>query len=801
MKKTTKKLMIPVLASILGVATVGAVTFSAPVSVSADEVTYSLTDVFAASENAKVTAKKLQDSDEKETTVFTLANGTSAWIKRDLALKWFERKAISATDDNASYFTVKFAFDELNFNSVEFVMESEASVATEEDKAVNSVKFVKDGDKYYALVLNEGEESVKQEVTLAAKTEYTLALADGEEADEFKVLFNGAVITNDVAEADGTYKQGAFKNVGAYYSDYTYEEMYPLTIKAETAGGANASVFLTEINNQQFDELKKSDTAENTYLVVDNAAPILVVNEDLNGFQLGTQFSLSYERIDVLQGSLSSPTMEYYQWNPADDEAKYLTLNTPKYFMDTTYYTNGADESKTEKEGYTATSVYAEEGQEYVAIRFTLKDNAANSKEYDLAWYTSYETLADKDGKDYIIVGRSEQGATYSHITADEATKTNIVDDAKLNAKIANFETALNKAAEDIYAGSNSYIKFPSFAWLMEDDNGYRNLKFTISYKKPSSTSASTSSSLSPSSLKLAAAEEGEYEFKIFATDKAGNAMKYYLDGELVSVSASNIWDIEEIPSFTYKIKNQGLKVEDSTKASDRKASKILDQTYTLSGVTVVGSTNEKSQFALYRVDLDKYNNTVSSASAKISTSMLTSIKYEDIQKEVKGKLLTVTDGNYFELYVSAYAGILADKVGADVAKVKACFTEIQEYNSRITEEDAEWEAYNKYKWQPSSKSFVTAEEGEYLILCDYWEEELPMQRAVAYKHISVASESDVIKGETEWLKNNIVSVVLFAIAAVMLILIVILLLVNPSDETLEDLDEKEEKDEKENKK
>ena len=335
----------------------------------------------------------------------------------------------------------------------------------------------------------------------------------------------------------------------------------------------------------------------------------------------------------------------------------------------------------------------------------------------------------------------------------------------------------------------------------MEDDNGYRNLKFTISYKKPSSTSASTSSSLSPSSLKLAAAEEGEYEFKIFATDKAGNAMKYYLDGELVSVSASNIWDIEEIPSFTYKIKNQGLKVEDSTKASDRKASKILDQTYTLSGVTVVGSTNEKSQFALYRVDLDKYNNTVSSASAKISTSMLTSIKYEDIQKEVKGKLLTVTDGNYFELYVSAYAGILADKVGADVAKVKACFTEIQEYNSRITEEDAEWEAYNKYKWQPSSKSFVTAEEGEYLILCDYWEEELPMQRAVAYKHISVASESDVIKGETEWLKNNIVSVVLFAIAAVMLILIVILLLVNPSDETLEDLDEKEEKDEKENKK
>lgn len=800
MKKTNKKLIIPVLASVLGVATVGAVAFNAPLSVSADEVTYSLTDIFAASENAKVTAKKLQDGDEKETTVFTLADGSSAWIKRDLALKWFERKADSATDDNASYFTVKFAFDELNFDSVEFVMESEASVATEEDKAVNSVKFAKDGDKYYVSVLNGETESAKQEVTLAAKTEYTLSLADGEESDEFKVLFNGAVITNDVAEEDGTFKQGAFKNVGAYFSDYTYEEMYPLTVKAETADGAQASLFLTEINNQQFDELKQSETSADTYLVVDNAAPVLVVNEDLNGFQLGTQFSLSYERIDVLQGSLSSPTMEYYQYNPADTEASYLTLNTSKYFMDTTYYTNGTDNSKTEKEGYTATSVYAEEGQEYVAIRFTLKDNAGNSKEYDLSWYTSYETMATKDEIDYIIVGRSELGARYSYITADEETKTNIVDTEKLGSKLEDFEAALNKAAEDIYAGSNSYINFPSFAWLIQDDNGYRNLKFTISYKKPSSTSASTSSSLSPSSLKLAAAEEGEYEFKIFATDKAGNAMKYYLDGELVSVTSSNVWDIEEIPSFTYKIKNQGLKVEDSTKASDRKASEILDQTYTLSGVTVVGSTNEKSSFALYRVDLDKYNNTVTSASDKISTSMLSTITYDTIQNEVKTKLLTVTDGNYFELYINAYASILAGKVGADVEKVKFCFTEIQEYNSRITEDDEEWEAYNKYKWQPSSKSFVTAEEGEYLILCDYWEEELPMQRAVAYMHISVASESDVIKGETEWLKNNIVSVVLFAIAGVMLILIIILLLVNPSDETLEDLDEKEE-DEKEDKK
>ena len=61
--------------------------------------------------------------------------------------------------------------------------------------------------------------------------------------------------------------------------------------------------------------------------------------------------------------------------------------------------------------------------------------------------------------------------------------------------------------------------------------------------------------------------------------------------------------------------------------------------------------------------------------------------------------------------------------------------------------------------------------------------------RAVAYKLIVVESKVDTIKGETEWLKNNLVSVILFSIAAVMLVLIIILLLIKPSDETLEDVD------------
>ena len=76
-------------------------------------------------------------------------------------------------------------------------------------------------------------------------------------------------------------------------------------------------------------------------------------------------------------------------------------------------------------------------------------------------------------------------------------------------------------------------------------------------------------------------------------------------------------------------------------------------------------------------------------------------------------------------------------------------------------------------------------------MFADYYDEDLEQfSRVAAYKVIKAEQKADVIKGETEWLKNNLVSVILFSIAAVMLVLIVILLLIKPSDETLEDVDE-----------
>lgn len=798
MKRKNKKLITLLLAGAMCATMVGGFVAQNSVRSTAAETTYALSELFAetkgdADDETDVIGAEKKGDATTETAAFTLADGDSVWYKNDLAFKWFKAK------DEAQYLTMKFALKDLNFKSLTFTVESDSSVASEDEKAINSVKLVNDnGVKAYVVngKTDEVEDGDKKDVTLTAGDEVVIALKEGTEYGEFKVELNGTEI-------------GSFKNVGSNYANYSYEETYPLTIEAKCDGENKTVVYLNEINGQKFDNITTKEGVEgaSSKLVKDTAAPVLVVNEELNGFSLGSAFSLSYEKIDVLQTSSLVETKKYYQYDPTDSATDFVTLSTSTYFMDTVYYTNGTEVSAEAKEGYTATSVYKVDNKEYVAVEFTLADNAFNADDgewakskIDLSWYAtrSAEKTVGENKRDYLILDRNDSGAEYIGITIENG-KNEFVDETEFENQVATFQTELEKAAEDVYAGSNSYIYFPSFEWLFKDDNGYRNLKFTISYKTASSTSAKTSSGLSASGLKLSASEEGKYEFKIFATDKEGNTMQYYLDGEKVAVSTSNIWDIDEIPSFSYTIKNRGLKVEDKTNASSRRDTKILYETYTFSDATVIGATSKKSDYALYKLDLDAYNDTLDANEKQITRTVLSGITYEKLQKALEGKIVGADD--YFELYIDAYAGLIADAVNGEKSAVLKCFeNKIEKYNERITEDDEEYEAYNKYEWQKSSNaSFKTMEEGEYLIVADYWEEELPMQRAMAYKLVIVESEADVIKGETQWLKNNVVSVVLFSIAGVMLVLIIVLLLIKPSDETLEDVDAKVE--EKKNKK
>ncbi len=775
MKRKDKKLTTLLLAGALSVSAVfGAVALNDGKVVSADESkaqTYALTDIFSAT-SATLDAEKLGEESAK-TAKFTVKDGGKVAIKRNLAFKW-------AQADGAKYLSMTYAFGAMSFKTVDFVMESESSLT--EENAKNILRFEKNdkGEGVLAYVVQDGaseeeieaakEEAANAPLAIAVNEEFTVAFAEAEGYDQFDITVNGT-------------KVGTFTHVGKNYANN------PLSI---TAKDAEAVVYLDEINGQKFNNIVTEGEGDSAkQMIADTAAPVIVANETLNTLLFGAKFDFSYTAVDVLETPSNVKEVDkYYQYNPTDTEVSYVDVGSSRYFMDTVY----------KKEDGTQTSVYREDGQEYVSIQVTVSDKTYKDDEgdyakvvYDLAWYAEEGATVTKEaGKEdkkkdvqFILVTDSREGAKYIEWSEEEFA-----------AYKANYQDKLEKAAAKVFAGTSATMDLPSLDNFIEDDNGYKGLRFTICYKTETSSNL-TKGPVAYNALKIPTTSVGHYEFRVLATDKAGNAMKAVLDDEEVEVTTSNIWDFDEsqIPTFAFKVANQGLKVEEDANADDedRTVKKVLDQSYSLSGLKVVGGSNQQSAFALYKVDTSKYNSKVEGSEKQLNSKLLASIGYDKIRGAMLNKLSDVKEDKYLELYLDTYAELLAKEVGATKEDILPCFTAVNAYDADIESDD------NAYEWQKSgSSTFTTAEEGEYLIFADYWDSLLPtVSRAVAYKLVVVESKVDTIKGETEWLKNNIVSVILFSIAGVLLIIIIVLLLIKPSDETLEDVD-KEAKKEKE---
>jgi hypothetical protein len=269
--------------------------------------------------------------------------------------------------------------------------------------------------------------------------------------------------------------------------------------------------------------------------------------------------------------------------------------------------------------------------------------------------------------------------------------------------------------------------------------------------------------------------------------------MQYYNEeGELTTVDSVSVWDFDMIPTFRFTVKNQGMKADGTTTAtkSYRSDEEDLGDKYTFTDVKIVGATKTKETYKLYKINADKARH------IGMDEDDLASITYANLADAVAGSLKEYKEDYIGEVYLQAYAKLLSEKLGADVtqAMVEECFEEINEFDSRITEENNKeaWNKHNKYNWTIASQAFTAAETGNFVIMADYWETEIPTQRVAAYKVITVEEKSDGTDGETQsWVEQNIVSVILFGVACVLLIIVVILLFVKPSDETLEDVDQK----------
>ncbi len=771
MKRNSKKLLTLLLVGALCTATIGGVATAASAEETATAgAKYALTQVFTKKNDATVGNEKI-GGQEKATAKFSFPKTTetdedklpAVELDRDLALRWYDASG-------AKYLNFTFAFADQNCQDVSFEIQTTPYQSVSKDKAINVLKITKDGKVY----VND-EESAE---TVTLDGDVSVSLADGSESGSFKVQVNGTVV-------------GEFTNIGANYAENDGDDMDSFVMRATPVTDAEeTAIYLKSLNGQSFTNITDDK-------VEDDAPAVLIVNQEISHFLMGTAFNLDYTAIDVLKSSvtISSNDRKYYQYNPTDTEVTGKNINTSTYFMDTVY----------EKDGE-MTSVWREEekngeGREFVSIWFDLNDGtySGDKARYELAWYATdtVEKTVGTDTREYVVINRNEEGPQYTMITLDDENKANVVD-ARLEGFVAQYNEKLAELAKDKYAGSNEKVDLPAVDWLIGDNNGYTSLSFTISYKTPTSTSPSNSSARKYNNLQISTATEGWYEFKIFASDSVNNAMKYYLDGELVEVTANNVWEIEEIPTFKFKLENKGIKTkEDADK--DTLDNKILNDSYTMSKVSIVGATNEQSAYKLYKVDNDLWG--IPGIAKVMST-----IKYAELNAkadELTKDLGLVDSDDFMTYYLKAFQLLLIEKINADSAcsehyqalaagkenfDIADMFKEINVYDSTLEADEGD----NIYNWSATSRRFTAAEEGLYLILADYWDDELSMiDRVPAYKLIEVSEETDTIQGVSEWLQNNLVSLILFGVAGVFAIALLVLIFVKPSNETLEDVDKK----------
>ena len=721
--------------------------------------------VFAAGVGGTVGASEAGEGDSSYVE-FSLSDGGKVHFRRDLALKWYsaaqegeEGDPDAATPGIARHFKLVFSFPSLDFETLTLEFSGDEENISKDGQAVNSIVFIKNDDgSLTAVVKNASQQDMENNAEGLDSVTIPAASATGDITIELKDPTAEGAVAGDYAvelTCGETVLSSEFTNIGGNFMEYRSSAATspntPMTFTAElpegAAEGATQKVLVKELNGQSFVLTEEGK-------VHDDTAPMLVLNEEVYAFTLGQRFSLSYEAIDVCDDTVSV-TRSYYMAAQddngdyvapdasADDDYEYSTLTTSTYFMPVT---NGE--------------------VEHVSIYFNLDDGRTRSDDERtaervyLTWYAAESIDQEKpivetlNGCDYIRVDRNEEGPAYVGLTTDDVDQENVYsDETAFKNECEAYQRALDDAAAATSAGSGAYLYLPSLRGLIYSDYAdYRNLQFTVFYYKESQSadeSSSSASGLDYNDLRIEVDESGTYRIRIIASDASSNGMEYYnKDGELVTLSSENVWEIDEIPEFTVEIGYTGASIEDPG-AQDYG---YRDRTYSIEDFEVIALDGYIEDYTLYY----------------FNSSLLG-----------EGQTMPTYDAcveNAEDYVTNTY---------------KDSMVVINTYNSDVTEDDENWDdTDNAYEWNPdSSLSFVPQRSGIYFVELLVTDPNLSGMTARQYMAIEVRNPVDIIPGQSYWLENNITSVVLFSISALLAVIIVILFVVKPSDKNVKEVD------------
>lgn len=709
------------------------------------------TNVFTPSGEANIVVDKQSGDDgDKYYTMFTFGyDEDNVSYRRNVAYNWYEGVEQEGVKKPVNgLFNLRIGFKDLSFKKFIVTFESQQYAKTEDAKTVNYVIFFPEGEGVKVLITDDREATPAADATVISPDRIDI---------RFTEKLDGAYALT-VSNDGNPSVSGTFTNVGGNYAKYVQSSttpVYPLIFNAEfneTAEGETkpvAKMVLYSFNNQSF-EITGATQSGDEYTggtVTDDTAAVLCLNKEISHLEIGGEVKFDYQLIDVLRTSPSS-TLYYYALkyeDTLDSTINYNDFENERYTEVKTDLLLDPDKDMYLPE--TECAGFGEDFRADMAVKAyaKIKDTSSNGEEsyVFLDWYLKDKHRVKVNGYDFIAVGDDKEGVTFNHgLNWTEICRQ--------------YQEKVDEAAKNLSAGSSSYFYLPSAEKLFADNStAYENMKISIYYYHESQSS---NTSLSANNLQINVTKPGSYYFTLYATDAESNQMYYMKDGKREEFSSGDIWDFygdEEkhdiLPWFSFNVDYKGVQIKEKT---EKQSTAYVGTNYTSASFDINGIANSyETKYRLFLFDRARY--------------------YADTK-------VTFT----YEEFIKAMDGLFD---GKDTRKY---FKEIKE----VKETDENYEEFKDYAWSTSGTSF-TPQDGNafYYMRVEVTDTSYNTDPVTGSLAIVSSVESKALKGDSEWLKNNVASVILLAITGVLLIAIILLLVIKPKNK--EDIDVQYEKE------
>ncbi len=764
-------------------------------------VTVSGTNVFTATGDATVTSSAVGEGEgSKYYATFTIKDGEEDGIsyRRNLAYHW--QKSVAAAEDDKTgpsvygeeaFFSMELGFKELSFERFIVTFESQQYNKTKDKKSSNYVIFYPAAEgKVYALISTDRDAKIKDGETHTAI-----------DAGNIEINFTAKLSCGYAVEvgAGDTYVRGEFENVGGNFaksSTSSSSPLYPLIFNAEFAESEEeesenkAQMYLYEINGQSFEMSSATATT-----VTDNAPPVLCLTEEIRYFTQGGELDIDYVVIDVLRTSPTS-TVYYYilsyddyvdpdinnfndksMYKKAEDDA-LMESDYDKYLPDDAALLQGTKFNLYNQKDDTHKLTVDMMVKVYINLSDYSSDTYKETTDIYLDWYVPADYLITLNGgtsdeSSFMAVAKDELGVTYNYDDGESGW----ADGA--NGRIAEYQAEVDKLAQNLSAGSSSYLYLPSAENLFRDNvSAYTDLKLSIYYYH---NSQSSNTSLATNNLSINITQQGTYTFTIYATDAAGNNMYYIEDGVVKEFGADEIWDMfsdkdgglhDKLPWFTFEVGYTGVSFEETP---GMQSTAYVGTSYSSASFKINGiSGSYQTKYRLFNFDRASYYN---------ATGLTYS--YEQFIGVMDGLYNNTlfTDEKLKEMFGDKF-DTMTDEQLSDYRNTRKFFKEIPQ----VAEGDADYDKYKDYGWNSTSTTFTPQDANAfYYIRAEVVDTKYNTSPVTCGLAVVASENAKVIKGENDWFKNNVASVVLLSIAALAFIGIILLLVIKPKNK--EDID------------